>query len=268
MFSAIPQAEQSITTAFRYPTIPDLSLKEKLMLEKECSGMYFSGHMLDTYDKHLAILNPTPIAQIGELDPSRNKEPLSVAGILTACTVKNTRKNEKMAFFTLEDRGGEIECLAFPTQYQKYSHLLRIDAPLFVKGNLSLRDGEEEDAKILVSEIVEIVDNSRADSVTLPKPAATQRPERPAEEKKESGAAPKQVGANPPSKIFLRVPDREGMAYKKALNLVEMFEGTTPVFFYDASSATYFPSKTGIQLTDFVYRELVLVLGEKNVVAK
>ena len=268
MFSAIPQAEQSITTAFRYPTIPDLSLKEKLMLEKECSGMYFSGHMLDTYDKHLAILNPTPIAQIGELDPSRNKEPLSVAGILTACTVKNTRKNEKMAFFTLEDRGGEIECLAFPTQYQKYSHLLRIDAPLFVKGNLSLRDGEEEDAKILVSEIFEIVDNSRADSVALPKPTATQRPERPTEEKKESGAAPKQVGANPPSKIFLRVPDREGMAYKKALNLVEMFEGTTPVFFYDASSATYFPSKTGIQLTDFVYRELVKLLGEKNVVAK
>ena len=267
MFSSIPQAQQSFA-AFQYPDIPDLSLREKLVLERECSGMYFSGHMLDTYDKHLSILNPTSIAQIEAFEPTQNKETVSVAGILSALTVKSTRKNEKMAFFTLEDRAGEIECLAFPTQYLKYRHLLRVDAPLYVKGNVSLRDGEEESVKILVSEITELVENSRADTILPKTPPQHVGVDTAEKEHRKSEPAPSHGGTNPPSKIYLRVPDRESVPYKKALNLVELFEGNTKVIFYDSSTATYFPCPTGVLFSNLVHKELVAVLGEQNVVIK
>lgn len=262
MFSIIPEANQR-ATAFSYPQLPDLTLREKLVLERECSGMYFSGHLLDTYDRHLARLSPLSITQALSFDSTHEKEAVALAGILSSVTPKSTRKNDRMAFFTIEDRGGEIECIAFPGQYSRYGHLLRLDAPLFVKGNLSFREGEEEAPKLLVSEITELMENER---LTPEEPKETKRTAEPKQTKEEEN--PPSIEKRPVSKIFLRVPSKEDPLYRKAMNLVELFEGETPVVFYDAASASYFPHLSGIQLTDFVYRELIALLGEKNVVPK
>ncbi|MBQ9085836.1 MAG: DNA polymerase III subunit alpha [Clostridia bacterium] len=273
MFSAIPQAQQ-LLSAFHYPDLPDLTLREKLLLERESSGMYFSGHLLDTYDGHLSRLSPQTISQVLTLDSTHEKESVSIAGVVSAITVKNTRKNEKMAFFTLEDRAGEIECLTFPTQYTKSYHLLHLDMPLYVKGNLSYRDGDEEAPKLLVSEIVELIENSRLGEL----PVSDKNPQKEngsstvkdveRQEEKKGDTAPLSAGVRSPSKVYLRVPDQQSVLYHKAKNLVELFDGPLQVIFYDTATSTYFPSPTGIQLTDFVYGELIALLGKENVVAK
>ncbi len=263
MFSMLA-ANDSVSSGFTYPDVPDFSLREKLLLEYEAAGMYFSGHLLDSYRLHVEQLGVGGIAEIIRNENLKDKESVKVAGIVSSVTIKNTRKNDQMAFFTLEDRYGQIECLAFPSQYEKFAHHLRLEAPLFVQGNLSLRDGEEEDPKILVSDIFELIENGSFSAVS-----ARQAVNSPiVEDKKKSGDRFTRSEPKPLSKLFLRVPDMNSEVYRKAVNLVEIFDGTVSVIFYDSSKSAYVPFAGKIDASDFVLRELTALLGMENVVPK
>jgi len=270
MFSVIPQAREA-SPSFQYPDIPEFSLREKLLLERECSGMYFSGHLLDSYRKHAEQLAPTPISEILNSEDRSDKESVSIVGIVTSVTVKNTRKNQPMAFVTLEDRYGEIECIVFSTQYAKFSPLLRLEAALFIQGNLSLRDGEEDAPKILLSNALELMENDRFEKIRVSEavPSAEVKNRQaesfqPRQENKEHGSRSPQM----PKKLFLRVPDFLCVSYLKAKNLVDIFEGETQVIFYDSSKHVYAPYRHGVEATELVLKELKLLLGNENVVSK
>lgn len=263
MFSAVSQVSAA-SVKFSYPELPDFSLREKLLLERESSGMFFSGHLLDSYDRHIASLAPVGISEVLTSDTMKDRTPITVVGIVSAVTVKTTRKNEKMAFFTVEDRYGEIECLAFPSPYRRFSHLLRMEAPLLIQGTVSVRDGEEEARKILVSEISELIENDRFVPEQIAQKKATGA-EKSVEQRR--SASPSYTISSV-TKLYLRVPDLIGRDYQKAKNLVEIFEGNIPVFFYDSLTATYHPSESGISLSDFVLSELISLLGKENVVPK
>ena len=64
------------------------------------------------------------------------------------------------------------------------------------------------------------------------------------------------------------MPDKESRAYRKAMNLVEIFEGGGRVIFFDKSTGTYTDSSVGVTPTPFVLGELRAVLGEENVVVR
>ena len=64
-----------------------------------------------------------------------------------------------MAFFTLEDKTGEIECIAFPKAYNKFYAELRIDSAIFIVGQISLKD--DEMPKIIVNDIEPLVENAQ-----------------------------------------------------------------------------------------------------------
>ena len=69
-------------------------------------------------------------------------------------------------------------------------------------------------------------------------------------------------------KVFLRVPDMSCKQYQKVLNLVDIFEGTVQVIFYNTAENKYVSYSNGISLSSFVLTELRNVLGEENVVIK
>ncbi len=160
MFS---MAADTSVPAFRYPDIPPYTLREKLMLEKEASGMFFSGQLLDDYTKCVEALKPLPISDItvgeddGQAPSLPDKAKVTVAGVITSVTHKTTKRDERMAFFSVEDAGGVIECLAFPKVFSRNHGIIAPDSAVYVEGNLSVR--EDESPKILVSAIGLLVDN-------------------------------------------------------------------------------------------------------------
>ncbi|MBO5938572.1 MAG: DNA polymerase III subunit alpha [Clostridia bacterium] len=261
MFSVIPEAKVA-APSFSYPDIPEFSIKEKLLLEKESSGMYFSGHLLDTYDRHAKAIAPQGIAELISMESIQEKQRVSAAGIISSVTVKTTRKNEKMAFVTIEDRYASIECLVFPNVYQNFAHLLRIEAAIGVRGNLSLRD-EEEEPKILVAEIESLIENER-----FVPPAAKSILK---EQKERQAAVPQKDEITRPQKItklYLRLPDLSGELYAKTKNLLEIFDGEIPVVLYDVSSKSYVPYRGGACVDEFLLAELRSMLGDDNVVPR
>ena len=71
-----------------------------------------------------------------------------------------------------------------------------------------------------------------------------------------------------PCQLYLKVPDMEGKLFRKALNLVELFVGMTPVVFYDASTKAIRKYNHGIDALPYVVEEMNLLLGEGNAVLK
>ena len=246
---------------FEYPNLRDFSLREKLMLEKECSGMYFSGHPIDGYSRNMEFLKAKGIFDIINSPDIGDKTPITVGGIVSSLTPKVTKKNDKMMFFKIEDRYGEIECIAFPTQYQKYSQNIRMEAPIYIKGVISLRDDEDESAKVIVNEVSELVENSKFNASEISNISA-------------SNIAPAVAVKKDTfditrcKKIFLRVPDMKCEVYNKARNLVDIFDGNTQVIFFDRATSEYKSYVAGIALSEFVIEKLKDILGDDNVVLR
>ncbi|MBE6592751.1 MAG: DNA polymerase III subunit alpha [Ruminococcaceae bacterium] len=263
MFSAVLDTSP-VTPKFQYPSLAEVSAKEKLKMEKEVAGMCFSGNLLDSYAKHVAELNCKKISELYDVDMLKDREAVRIAGIVTSVTVKTTRKNDKMAFFSLEDKYGEIECIAFPAQYEKNSSHIREDCALCIDGNVSLR--EDEDAKVLVGRITELYEDADYEILSQSKKVK----EEPAEPKSESLPTKTDEPSQKPmqNKLYLRVPSLRSREYLKAKNIVDIFEGQTNVIFYDSETAKYIPYAHGIALSEYIYNELVLLLGKENVVSK
>ncbi len=257
MFS-MPQASGAVSfnePKFEYPNIAEFPLKELLALERESSGMYFSGHPIESYEKQSKYLGLNNLSFLHSEAELADKKSIKIAAMVTSVTVKTTKRNEKMAFVSVEDRFGEIECILFADKYSRFMHNLRIDAPLCIEGTLSIRD--DEAPRIIVSNIDELVENSK---FTVPEHQKSQ-------EKEESGSPKIELPANP-QKIYLKVPDMECEKYLKTLNLVDIFGGTTQVIFYDDANKKYVSYSNGISLSKFVLSELYELLGKDNVVLK
>ncbi len=190
MFS---MGDAAAAPTFTYPDIPPCSLREKLMLEKEASGMFFSGQLLDDYTRCVEALHPIAISDIVPAEDEAtedtatlpDKTKVTIAGIITSVTHKTTKRDERMAFFTVEDAGGTMECLAFPKVFERDRDIIAADYAVFVEGNLSVR--EDEAPKILVSVMGLLVDNDHFSEIaahegpqgrgtTAPEPSRQQSP--------------------------------------------------------------------------------------------
>ena len=178
-----------------------------------------------------------------------------------------------MAFFSLEDRYGEMECIAFARVYAANEHLIRTDSAISVQGTLSLR--EDEAPKLLVNRIEALVDDaSFSEEKVRPKREESRESKRreTREDARERTASATEQPAVPentpkPRRLFLRVPSMTDEKAKKARNLAELFDGDFPLYFYDAQAAAY-AEPIGIALSGYVLGEFRALLGDENVILK
>ena len=156
--------------AYEYPDIPEFSLRELLILEKESSGMYFSGHMADNYSRHIAGLKVDKISEILDdfseeaavTNPKyKDKSSVKIAGIITAKKTKVTKNGSTMAYVTLEDRFAEMEIVVFAKQYTAFYSELYVDNAVCISGNISAEEGEEP--RLLLSGVEKLVSNASYD---------------------------------------------------------------------------------------------------------
>jgi DNA polymerase-3 subunit alpha len=248
-----------------YPELREFGLNELLAQEKEAAGMYFSGHMLDGFSKALSDPAITQIKELCATDEdgcylAADRSTVTIAGIITALKGKTTKNDERMAFFTLEDREGEIECLAFPKIFARFSHDLRVDAVLCIKGTLSIK--EDERPTVLVSSVTPLQDDH------APPRVMTETEVRRSTAQASVQQSPAPIPVQQPRMLYLRVPSMQDLKFKKALNILEIFDGPLPVSIFDASTSSYQRLDIGFDLTAFTFNELVLILGKDNVVLK
>ncbi len=141
----------------RFPKAEEYPKEELLAFEKETLGIYVSGHPMDAYEgiwrKNVTATSVDFIVD-EETDKARviDGSTVTIGGMVTGKVVKTTRKNQMMAFVTLEDMLGSVEVLVFPNIYENQRELFVQDEKLFIQGRVSL--GEEPIGKLVCSRAV------------------------------------------------------------------------------------------------------------------
>jgi DNA polymerase-3 subunit alpha len=135
-------------TAPAMPKITEWDNKEKLAREKESLGFYISGHPLAQYEKVMAKYTN---ADTAALEEARDGQAIRIGGMVAACKIIRTKKEELMAFIQLEDLHGSVEVVVFPSIYAATSELLKADSPCLCQGKVQK---EEKGAKIIADSII------------------------------------------------------------------------------------------------------------------
>jgi DNA polymerase-3 subunit alpha len=130
LFGAVASTDESD----RYLELPPWPDETRLEGEKETLGLYLTGHPIERYADELSRLVDSSIR---ELKPASDKT-VVVAGLVIALRAMQTRRGDRMAFVTLDDRSGRLELAVFSDLFQESRELLVKDTLLVVEGNVSV----------------------------------------------------------------------------------------------------------------------------------
>ena len=244
----------------RLPDIPDCPAKAKLKMEKDAAGVYMTGHPLDDYREKLKKLTYTA-AEITEPEEEAETPDLDgmfvdLGGILTEVKEKATKKGDYMAFVTLEDMTGQIECLVFPRVFEKYRLLLNTDEAVVISGKISVR--EDEAPKLLAERVTRL-----EEWTTQP---STLRLEE-FRKKREAPQTDAQLAAEAEKKVFLRL-SRQDM--DRAGAVLALCAGEIPVYMHipEEKITLLCPKENWCSADENCIQRLRDVLGAENVVLK
>jgi len=132
-----------------YKDIEEFSPKEKLVFERELLGFFLTDHPLNQKLGNLFSLSTHKINELSEL---KRDSTVRVGGLINQVKkIFTKKKNEEMAFLTIEDHAGAtIECVVFPKIFTRDKMLLNKDAIVLITGKI---DHKDENPVILVDSV-------------------------------------------------------------------------------------------------------------------
>ena len=222
------------------PKLDEMSRGDLMLMEKETTGIYISGHPMDDYREYLKNTRVVPIgALMEEGNEYQDDQIVSVAGIVQSMKLKTTRNNSTMAYITIEDDTAAIELILFSKALTEYGIYLRENAAVVVTGRLSTR--ENKDSQIIMNRARPISDfrNNRNIEDMIEKPNNV---------------------------LYLRLPTETDERFAKVKAILNMFPGEKPVVVYFADTKQR--RGTHCTLDDRMMPELERLLGKENVVLK
>ncbi len=234
--------QEDKATEIPIPVLPEIDKAERMLMEKETTGIYLSGHPMDEYREYLKKTRVIPIGKI--LDEESNfqdNQIVSVAGVVQSLKMKTTRNNSMMAYVTLEDDTAAIEMLAFSNVISQYGNYIRENEPIVVTGRLSLRD--DKDSQIVINRVRPMTDFANGSYIDEYLPDIPKN-----------------------GTLYLRLPTEDNVLFPKVRAIINMFPGSNQVVVYFADTK----QRRGAQcaLDKRMLQELSRVLGEENVVVK
>ena len=130
------------------------SKNQTLSWEKELLGFYFSDHPLNGYKD---ILVKKKVSVIKDILQKKAVSGIAgsyrIAGVITTIRHIVTKKNEPMAFATIEDLSDTMEVIVFPRVLEKKTSLWTENTIVILQGKMSDRDS---DMKLIVDEAIEL----------------------------------------------------------------------------------------------------------------
>ncbi len=234
MFAMLEDTDASVSIAI--PKLDEMSKADKMLYEKETTGIYISGHPMDDYRAYLKKTHVVPIGTLmGEDCPYKDDAVVSVAGVVQSVKMKTTRNNSTMAYITLEDDTASIEMLAFSKVITEFGSYLVENAPVVITGRFSLRD--DKDPQIVVNRARPMSD------------FANEKTEQPKE-----------------ATLYLRLPTETDGLFEEVKAVISRFPGDSPAVVYFADTKQR--RGTRCKMTERLLQELTAILGSENVVVK
>lgn len=169
-------------TDITYPNIPELENNDKLAREKAVLGVYVSGHPFEGYMHAFkdCSFSCQSMQNYEEDEEGRRTYPdltdgasVTMGGIIGTFKKITTRSGTQMAFITVEDLYGSIECVAFPNVYDRIKHVVVTDKIVYLTGKMQL---DSDKAPVIILDTMKEYDGNAA-----PVQSAAATPAKPAE---------------------------------------------------------------------------------------
>lgn len=220
---------------FKLPFIEEMSQKEKLSLEKQSTGIYLSGHLLDGYEayaKSISNITTSDIVLGRILDGSR----VSLLVLLSSVKVRTLKSGKILASCIAEDKTGAVNVTIFDTAYNFYRNLITEENIVILSGKVS--EQEDRETEIICEKIISVSEN-----------ALNYKSEY--------------------SKLYIKVPSINSPLLEKVKKAMSEHSGDIPVIIYCEDTGKQFraPDSLKIALTDEFLGKISQIVGKNNVKA-
>lgn len=237
------------------PNEPEFSDYELLEMEKQVTGLYLTGHPMTEYEDVINKLHTDRITDI--LNDDRNiyydGKRVDIIAIISSVKHKITKNDQRMAFVMAEDKYGSIEMIVFPSVLNEFGALISEGSAVRIKATVSSR--EDEERKLLCNSLQEApknlpngIDIGNNENGTL-------------KNETETAKKPHKKG------LYLKVPSENSNEYYRAKQIIDIFDGTTPLYicFTDSKKLWNVPSSMFVDINSVMMNELKKRIGPENV---
>jgi DNA polymerase-3 subunit alpha len=230
-----------------HPPIPtgEFDQAELLAIEKEAIGLFVSTHPLKPMR---AALRARADCKLSALAERRDKDWVTVGGIVTEARKIRTRSGEPMMFATLDDLEGSVEMLVFGKALAEHEAALAVDQVVLVRGRV---DHKEAGKTCLIVQSVELF---------APSEEEIERADR---EARATRAA--ELAASEPVHLQIHAARLPASAIDDVKDIIENHRGAAEVVLEMVTSAGTRILRLGeayrVQHTPFVRAELEAVLA-------
>jgi DNA polymerase-3 subunit alpha len=157
------------------PVLPEVEAwrsEEELRHEREAIGFFITGHPLDRYLRDLRKFTNVTVGTLrtkgvtlppaGTERPGRESRPrVKIGGVINSIRLRNSKRGERYATFTLEDKEGTVEIIAWPDTYRKHEAAITAGEAVVVSGGL---DVSPERCQIIAEELMPLA-AARAEAI-------------------------------------------------------------------------------------------------------
>ena len=248
--------EQALEVSF--PNIPEYETMEKLSKEKAVLGVYVSGHPFEKFLPYFkdtsfncSMLNAYTEEEEGgakAYTEISDGSPAKMGGMISAYKKLKTRTGSFMAFVTVEDLYGSVECVCFPKVYDKIRNFLEVDKVVSVSGKISI---DADKAPVI------IVDKMEEFSIDTPIKTAPARVEELAPK------AMKREKTDAEKTLWLNVSSLDEADIEELMETLSFYEGETKVIFVKDGKKSLYSQK--VTPNRALMAELSGFLSEKEI---
>lgn len=258
MFGMMAEEEEKNSDETELPDIPEFERSRMLAMEKEMTGLYMSGHPLESRAAEIAAIRAVPLGSLSqENSPYQDGDYIVAAGILGPVRLKTTKSNSMMAYTTLEDTTGSVEVMIFSRLLSSASAVIREGETVMLSAQITAR--EEEAPKLKCDDIAPL------SAAGLPGAGQKQRR---VPQQRETAPVRRAEPQPRTSKLFLRLTDQNAGLLSRAESICRIFMGAVPVVLYDGRTGEKHRLSETVSCSDLMLSELCRLLGEENVAVK
>ncbi len=226
-------ADLGSASSLEIPKLAELPHMALLAKEREATGLYLSGHPLDSF---YAVLDryPYSVAQLADADGTgeiKDESLVTVGGMLSSCKQRPTKSgNGLIGLGVLEGHSGTVELMLFPKTLQACVGQFYDENIVEITGRISIR--EDRANSILVDSLRSLKEASQ--------------------------------------KLFIRLPYLDAEQQKRVRMLTHSYAGGTAIVLYDTAKkiAKVAPKEWSVNPSESLLRILKEEFGEENVVLK
>ena len=220
------------SVSFELTHIDEMPKAELLSMEKAATGMYLSGHPMNSYRAFARSSRFIPIADINAKKVADGRR-ISVIGVLGDVKLKQLKNKNTIAYTSLEDTSGSIDVIVFATTLAGYRPMMTPGSVVIINGKISEREDRDPE---LLCESVEAV------------PETVQNEEK-------------------TTTLYLKIPSISSPEFNKVCDILAKHNGESNVIIVcaDTNKRIMAPDRLKVEPSNALDDELCAVLGAQNV---